>query len=765
LVNSSKKRIFTRLFISYFLIITIPLAACSIVYYESVKVGTEDAKTENVLMLSQVKDILDARLGEIQSVSNQIVMDKRVISVLNAGHYEDGSADFYRIWDLCNNMPNYKLTNQLILELYIFLKSSDIVINSDSAYCSTDTLYGKAFSFGNLNYSDWNGLIWKEFYNSAYFPSTQIKINDKNYSAICFMQSLPYDSASNAQGVLTIFINEGAIKSMLQRFDIGSTGMVFIADSKGKLISFLAGKNCRMTAAEIQASIGKGNGHLPANTVISTVKSESNGWKYVSVIPEDLVLSKVKYIKSITLIMFLLSLAAGGLAAFLLTYRKANILAKVTEKFDALSGTDLKKGKHSDTFEFIDNAVSEMIHNISELENRAKEQVPLLEAAMLRRLLYGEISEGTDDNAVDIFKDVENDIILVINLCVEAVNKADENDLLSDYSKTNVFIKEIVNQSSLPKHYLLDISRKTIAILVIANNVQEETLKSKLHKTLEEIRVRLEVSLKIYVNFAVSETHNGVRSANIAFEESNSVVDYMRYIKKPNVIWYSEIPKDSGFYYYPVDVELRLIGLVKSGDTSNVKKALENIYMENFEKRQLSSEMLQQLIYSMKGTVTRGLGSMSYNQNVREAIEDLYRASTIDEIFNCVIRANVDISIAMNDLKIKSQNNIKEIVVEYVEKHYNQSELTLEKLADSLGHSESFMYQFFKDNFGESFADYLESRRIGLACECLAETGVIVKNVASKVGYNSDNSFRRAFKRIVGVSPSQYAQATTYSPK
>lgn len=54
-----------------------------------------------------------------------------------------------------------------------------------------------------------------------------------------------------------------------------------------------------------------------------------------------------------------------------------------------------------------------------------------------------------------------------------------------------------------------------------------------------------------------------------------------------------------------------------------------------------------------------------------------------------------------------------------------------------------------------SFSSYLEQRRMARACELLKD-GVAVKETAEKVGYCSDYSFRRAFKRVVGIPPSDF---------
>ena len=57
---------------------------------------------------------------------------------------------------------------------------------------------------------------------------------------------------------------------------------------------------------------------------------------------------------------------------------------------------------------------------------------------------------------------------------------------------------------------------------------------------------------------------------------------------------------------------------------------------------------------------------------------------------------------------------------------------------------------------GTSFHVYLENVRIDAACALLQNQEHTVKRVAEQVGYTSDVSFRRAFKRVLGISPTAF---------
>lgn len=77
---------------------------------------------------------------------------------------------------------------------------------------------------------------------------------------------------------------------------------------------------------------------------------------------------------------------------------------------------------------------------------------------------------------------------------------------------------------------------------------------------------------------------------------------------------------------------------------------------------------------------------------------------------------------------------------------------TLESLAGVAGQSRSIFAERFSALLGEGAARYLTRLRMQLSRELLGQN-MSVAEVASRLGYESEASFARAFKRITGVSP------------
>ena len=74
-------------------------------------------------------------------------------------------------------------------------------------------------------------------------------------------------------------------------------------------------------------------------------------------------------------------------------------------------------------------------------------------------------------------------------------------------------------------------------------------------------------------------------------------------------------------------------------------------------------------------------------------------------------------------------------------------------IAQHFGMGESTFSRLFKTLTGDTFTGYLENLRMQKAVSLMVQTDDTIGNIAEKVGYNSIQTFSRAFKRYYTLSP------------
>jgi AraC-like DNA-binding protein len=94
---------------------------------------------------------------------------------------------------------------------------------------------------------------------------------------------------------------------------------------------------------------------------------------------------------------------------------------------------------------------------------------------------------------------------------------------------------------------------------------------------------------------------------------------------------------------------------------------------------------------------------------------------------------------------------------------------TLESLSHEVGLSRSALAERFTQLVGQPPIQYLMNWRMQLAANYLLRTTDGVAAIAERVGYESEAAFSRAFKKAVGVSPSEWRKRRSHplsqSPK
>ena len=81
---------------------------------------------------------------------------------------------------------------------------------------------------------------------------------------------------------------------------------------------------------------------------------------------------------------------------------------------------------------------------------------------------------------------------------------------------------------------------------------------------------------------------------------------------------------------------------------------------------------------------------------------------------------------------------------------------TLGKMAESVNLSAPYFCYLFKSITGVSPAKYLKNIRMRQAATLLTTTFLSVKEIVRRVGFTDESHFVRDFKRIYGVTPSEY---------
>jgi two-component system response regulator YesN len=136
-------------------------------------------------------------------------------------------------------------------------------------------------------------------------------------------------------------------------------------------------------------------------------------------------------------------------------------------------------------------------------------------------------------------------------------------------------------------------------------------------------------------------------------------------------------------------------------------------------------------------------------------IRDAYKFVSLGELFD-FIRESYRLCLAINGRALaKGKATIVQDIAHSIDEHFNEY-LTLDYFATAYNINASYLSFLFKEVMGVHFQEYLSSVRIRKAKDYLASGRYSIAKVAEKAGYTNRFYFSRAFKKIEGLTPTEF---------
>ncbi|WP_099466576.1 response regulator transcription factor [Konateibacter massiliensis] len=141
-------------------------------------------------------------------------------------------------------------------------------------------------------------------------------------------------------------------------------------------------------------------------------------------------------------------------------------------------------------------------------------------------------------------------------------------------------------------------------------------------------------------------------------------------------------------------------------------------------------------------------GERKWNDNYTSRVMELMKSEGTK-------KDSVPEVLASEEENVSRFNVLVSMMEEYVRGNY-MNDISMQEAARAISYSEPYFCKMFKQQFGLNFTTYLTEYRMNEAKKLLKQPNISVKEVGVKVGYPDSSYFARVFKRIIGISPSEY---------
>ena len=133
----------------------------------------------------------------------------------------------------------------------------------------------------------------------------------------------------------------------------------------------------------------------------------------------------------------------------------------------------------------------------------------------------------------------------------------------------------------------------------------------------------------------------------------------------------------------------------------------------------------------------------------------LYRKTGVDQVVAWLKRLSDSICSFFDAQKIGYKNRIVADVKSYLTEHIREK-LSLNETAAKFGISPAYLSQLFAKYNSTGFSEYINTLKVDVAKQMLREGNAKVYEVADALSFGSEFYFSKVFKKIEGISPSEY---------
>lgn len=210
------------------------------------------------------------------------------------------------------------------------------------------------------------------------------------------------------------------------------------------------------------------------------------------------------------------------------------------------------------------------------------------------------------------------------------------------------------------------------------------------------------------------------------------------------------------------NLEERLIYAVQSNLVDDIRQDIGSIrreYRDQWIGKTKIVMIYQNLMLAQMNRFEKfNMEDQEFFEKYQEIISGLYNYKYISDMEKAVLEFFLAAAELMNKKRSSYGEQQVKIALEYINTHYGDFELSLQKLCKNLAISVSYFSAIFKNYTGMTFIEALNKRRIEKAIELLENTSLKHYEIAEKCGYSDASYFGYTFKKLVGKSPRGYVK-------
>jgi AraC-like DNA-binding protein len=744
------KGVFPKIFISLILLLIITIGLYHAIYSNYINKEYENKIYEkNYSSLIFIGNYIDAMIDNINIQLNIISKDKKILNKALVPIRQDLTRD-EGIKTLITNVSE---ESNYIDSIYVYYPFDETVYISGKGIEKKDIFEDKK-------------LI--ELSNESFLFN--ISKNEKDNRIISYFYDFPI-VGKYKMGTIIININMDTILSVLSEKSKIPVNLSLFSSSDELLLMENSFDKLLKEKGESYINSLKEEGYYKVTIddkekILYVHFSEKYGMKCFDILEKpslfDRQILPTKIIFYLLFIFFLFSIIASLFFS--------NLFYKPLKKVIQVFGIDYNYDENE--YDFLEKNYNSIIDEKLKLENNIKNILPIIQNSFFRRYTRNSYLDKSEleyyENYLDINSYLNSTfVVLVIQVSDSFVEKIENPKLrfkidsfrkwmqiintefeINIYNFTNAF--EIVVSCNFGKEIDLDIIEKQV--LEYANKIVEYPKNN---------------GTDLVLNIGIGKPLKGLDYLSKSYQQAKNMLQYKLYLGDSkleiydNYIEEEHLSSNKSFINEFEEIETKILFSIKISDWESSKIGINQICdllvkYKFMDKYLISHHFLNLFDKIIEYLISEGIKPNSIfgsTQKLYSTITKTRNLVNIKELFSTIIvKIEKFFSVSSNIKKDKYRLKIEN----YIHDNYNDSNISLNSIADYLGINPSYFSKLFKKEFNQNFINYLSYYRIEKAKQLLDNTQMSVKEVGFKVGFSTIQSFIRTFKKLEGTTPGKF---------
>ena len=596
-------------------------------------------------------------------------------------------------------------------------------------------------------------------------PYLEIRNPGESGQKLFFAAGIPINSA-DPQAVIVLQID---LESFLETATGGNAVSdtkrdFFVMDEAGHVLFSDLSEDEREQNARPNFDTSQAGSHLVLGDFgllrCSVFDNPQLGWKYIYV--ADALSGESGWFSLV--VSLLLSVLASCMVGVLLAYQNSKALYSPLEQLiSALPESAANLEAPQDEYQQLTDYYGQLLNQMEETREQAEAVRPLLMKKFLISLADGtltapdEILYHIKVLGIPIQEAPCNALLLQIdNYYALPYDEEEKQDI-------KVQMQAQISTCMAGRADCMTAELSDDTILIISSLGAEEALqdaKPLFRAFAENIRREVESLWPVAVTLALGPICDTVEELPRSCQKAKAALAYKMYRGESSIIDWEEIPLEPHQIYHEFERASQVVTSVRTGDEKGTARHIKELFAEMASQQippKQVRDVLQYLISGI-GEVVQTV-QLPEDRMPQTTVDDAWmRKKTLPELETWLLTVCTQAAARVKSGSSERTRQIAAKIKSYIDKSLTQ-DISLTSISEYVNYSPTYVSKVFRQYYGTSYIDYVNSSRIKLAQELLLDKRELsAKEIGFQVGFNNLQSFFRIFKKYTGVTPLQWRE-------